>query len=56
MIKRELLKELEKYHEDTPIILGDKESGWCNVGEIKKEDGLISIMSDYTRPFTSDNE
>lgn len=55
MLKYELIKALENFDDDAPVVIGDAELGWCNIDEVKNEKGTACIMQDYSRPFTSDN-
>ena len=55
MTKKELIKALEDFEDDQIVIIGDFEDGWSNINEVKKSGSCISITSDMTRPFTSDN-
>lgn len=54
MTKRELIEAMEGMPEDYVVIIGDRESGWCNIGGVKIEGCCVSIMEDYSRPFSSD--
>ena len=53
MLKSELIKILESY-DDEIIVIGDHDLGWSNVDLVKFENGMISIMPDYERPFSDD--
>jgi len=35
---KELIKELQKYHEDMDVYFVNTKYGWCEVGEISVED------------------
>ena len=55
MLKSELLDKLRKQGRNNDVIvIGDYECGWCNVADVKFEDGMISIMTDYEMPFSDD--
>jgi hypothetical protein len=55
MTKKELVNALANFEDDDCVIVGDKETGWSNLGEIKQEGSCICLMEDRTRPFSSDN-
>lgn len=55
MTKLELIKALEQFNDDSIVIIGDSNTGWSNIGELKNDGSSIAIMSDYTLPFSSDN-
>ena len=54
MTKSELIKRLEPFNDDDIVIIGDRETGWCNMGLIKQEGSSICLMGDYTRPFSDE--
>ena len=56
MTKLELMKALEDFDDDDCVIIGDFDSGWSNIEEVKQDGSCISIMQDFGRPFTSDRE
>jgi len=52
--KAELIKALDKFDDDYVVVIGDSETGWSNIGELKQDGCCISIMEDMSRPFTSE--
>ena len=54
MTKTELIKALEPFGDDEVVIIGDSKTVWSNIGEVKSDGSCISIMEDYTRPFSGD--
>ncbi len=60
MTKNELIKALEPYDDYSVVVIGDFSNavpdsrGWCNISTVKSNGGVISIIEDYTRPFSGD--
>jgi hypothetical protein len=54
MTKNELIKAMESFGDDEGVIIGDSETGWSNIEEVKSNGSVISIMQDMTRPFSGD--
>jgi hypothetical protein len=54
MNKSDLLKRIKDFPENAPVIIGDAELGWTNLGEIKNEAGTICLMPDYSLPFNDE--
>lgn len=54
MTKSELIKALEEFDDDAVVIIGDSDSGWCNIGTVKSDGSSIAITEDCSRPFGSD--
>lgn len=61
MTVKGLIKKLEKIDDDKIVVIGDFEgagkdsNGWCNIAYAKEGKSTVSILGDYTRPFSSDN-
>ena len=54
MTKTELLKKLEEFDDDAVVIIGTRETGWCNIGRVAKDGSQIAIIEDSGHPFTSE--
>jgi hypothetical protein len=60
MTKKELIKAIEPYDDYSIIVIGDFSNadpdsrGWSNIDTIKSNGSVISIIEDYTRPFSGD--
>ena len=52
MTKTELIAALADFDDDSVVVIGDAESGWSNIGEVKEFGSCISIMQDFSRPFS----
>jgi len=46
MTKRELIKALEKFDDDSVVIIGDGIDGWSNIETVKQDGSQISITSE----------
>lgn len=55
MLKSELIKEFNKIEEDFVVIIGDFNTSWCNIEKVKVTGCAISLIEDFTRPFSDDN-
>jgi len=53
---KELKEMLDKFNDHDCVIIGDKDTGWSNAGELKQEGSCVCIMRDDYRPFSSDRE
>lgn len=60
MTKKELIKALEPYDDYSIVVIGDfndtthDSKGWCNIDTVKSNGSIISIVEDYTRPFSGE--
>ena len=51
MTKKELINALSDFDEDSVVIIGDSESGWSNIEELKYDGSQIAIMPETDHPF-----
>ena len=56
MNKRELIKALKKFDDYSALVVGDDETGWSNIEEIRDSGSFISIMVEGSKPLPADQE
>ena len=54
MTKKELIDALEKFDDDSVVILGDSKTGWSNIEKIILDGSSVAILPEEY-PVFSDN-